>query len=329
MRGYVLRRLVGMVTVLFVLSVVIYAAFYVAPGDPAQIACGLKCSPAQVHQVREQLGISDPVLVQYGHFLRGILIGRDFSTGTGVMHCHAPCLGISYRTNEQVTGMIWNRLPVTGSLALGAMALWLLLGVGTGLVSALRRGRLADRALTALTMAGNAIPVFVIGLVLLIVFCSTLQWLPFPTYVPLTADPQSWFWGLLLPWVSLAIIESAKYARLTRSSMLETLSEDHIRTFRAYGVSERRLVTRHALRGALTPVIALSALDLGTMFGAAVLTESLFGLPGLGRLLVYSVQVIDLPVVVGLVMVTGFCVVLANAAADVLYAVADRRVVLP
>ncbi len=328
MTGYVLRRLAGMVAVLLTLSVVIYAVFYIAPGDPAQLACGFKCSPAQVQQVREQLGLTEPVYLQYAHFLGGIVAGRDFSTGTSVAHCSAPCLGISYRSGQQVTSMILGRLPVTGSLAGGAMVLWLVLGVGTGLLSALRRGRLTERVLTGLTLAGNAVPVFVIGLVLLIVFCSTLGWLPFPTYVALTTDPQSWFWGLLLPWVSLALIESAKYARLTRSSMLETLAEDHIRTFRAYGVSERRLVTRHALRGALTPVIALSALDLGTMFGSAVLTETLFGLPGLGQLLVYSVGVIDLPVVVGVVMVTGFCVVLANAAADLLYAATDRRVVL-
>jgi peptide/nickel transport system permease protein len=327
MTGFLLRRLAGMLAVLLVISVVVYAVFYLAPGDPAQLACGPKCSPVQVAQVRGQLGLNAPVYLQYAHFLQGIVAGRDFSTGTGVLHCHAPCLGVSYHTGEQVTSMIASRLPVTASLALGAMVLWLALGVGTGLLSALRRGGITERVLTALTLAGNAVPVFVIGLLLLLLFCAYLQWLPFPTYVELTEDPQQWFWGLLLPWVSLALIESAKYARLTRSSMLETLAEDHIRTFRAYGVSERRLVTRHALRGALTPVIALSALDLGTMFGSAVLTESLFGLPGLGRLLVFSVGVIDLPVVVGLVLVTGFCVVLANALADVLYAVADRRVV--
>ncbi|MBY8884204.1 ABC transporter permease [Streptomyces sp. PTM05] len=328
MTRFVLRRLIGMVVVLLALSVVIYAVFYLAPGDPAQLACGLKCSPAQVAQVREQLGLNEPVYLQYAHFLQGIVAGRDFSTGTGVLHCHAPCLGVSYKTGDQVTSLIASRLPVTASLALGAMVLWLALGVGTGLLSALRRGRFTERALTTLTLAGNAVPVFIIGLLLLLLFCASLQWLPFPTYVGLTQSPQQWFWGLLLPWVSLALIESAKYARLTRSSMLETLAEDHIRTFRAYGVSERALVTRHALRGALTPVIALSALDLGTMFGSAVLTESLFGLPGLGKLLVYSVGVVDLPVVVGLVLVTGFCVVLANALADTLYAVADRRVVL-
>ncbi|WP_037570311.1 ABC transporter permease [Phaeacidiphilus oryzae] len=328
MTRFLLRRLAGMLAVLFLLSVVVYAVFYLAPGDPAQLACGPKCSPAQVAQVRERLGLDAPVYLQYAHFLQGLVAGRTFSTGTGLMNCHAPCLGVSYHTGEQVTSMIASRLPVTASLALGAMVLWLALGVGTGLLSALRRGGITERVLTGLTLAGNAVPVFVIGLLLLLLFCAYLQWLPFPSYVGLTEDPQQWFWGLLLPWVSLALIESAKYARLTRSSMLETLAEDHIRTFRAYGVSERRLVTRHALRGALIPVIALSAMDLGTMFGSAVLTESLFGLPGLGRLLVYSVSVIDLPVVVGLVLVTGFCVVLANAFADVLYAAADRRVVL-
>ncbi|MEU3573370.1 ABC transporter permease [Kitasatospora sp. NPDC036755] len=328
MTRFLLRKALGMLGVLLALSVIVYAVFYIAPGDPAQLACGEKCSPAQVAQVRERLGLDAPVYLQYAHFLQGIVAGRDFSAGTGLLHCPAPCLGVSYRSGEQVTDMIAARLPVTASLAFGAMVLWLVLGVGTGLVSALRRGRLSERLLTGLTLAGSSVPVFIIGLVLLIVLCAQLQWLPFPSYVPLTENPQQWFWGLLLPWISLALIESAKYARLTRSSMLEALADDHIRTFRAYGVDERHLVTRHALRGALTPVIALTAIDLGTMFGSAVLTESLFGLPGLGKLLVTSVGLIDLPTVVGLTLVTGFCVVLANVVADVLYAVTDRRVVL-
>ncbi|MGA4839750.1 ABC transporter permease [Streptomyces sp. G45] len=326
--GFVLRRAVGAVATLFVLSVVIYAVFYVAPGDVAQITCGPRCSPAQVQQVADQLRLDDPLYERYLDFLRGIFVGHDYSTGTGTQHCSAPCLGLSYQTDQQVTELILDKVPVTGSLALGAMVLWLILGVGTGVLSAWRRGRVTERVLTAVTLAGTATPVFVIGLLLMILVCGQLQWLPFPQYVAFTDDPQQWAWNLLLPWVSLALIESAKYARLTRSAMLETLAEDHVRTFRAYGVSERSIVGRHALRGALAPVIALSANDFGSMFGGALLTETLFGLPGLGRELVQAVRVVDLPVVVGMVLVTGFFVVLANAVADVLYAVADRRVVL-
>jgi peptide/nickel transport system permease protein len=322
------RRLFQAVMVLLVLAAVLYAVFYLAPGDAARLACGPKCSTAQVDQIRGQMGLNDPVYVQFWHFLQGIVAGHDYSTGTAVVHCPAPCLGQSYRTGDLVTHIVAVKLPATASLALGAMVMWLVIGVGTGLVSALRRGTVVERLLTGFTLVGTAVPVFITGILLLLVFCSWLQWLPFPTYVPLSQDPQQWAWNLLLPWLALALVEAAKYARLTRSSMLETLAEDHIRTFRAYGVGEAAIVRRHALRGALTPVIALSALDLGTMFGGALLTETLFGIPGLGQQLVQSVQSKDLPVVVGIVLVMGLAVVAANAIADVLYAVADRRVVL-
>jgi len=326
--GFVLRRALGAAVTLFALSAIIYVVFYVTPGNVAQITCGPRCSPVQVHQVAEQLQLNDPLYVRYWHFLEGIFVGHDYSTGTSVQHCSAPCLGQSYQSDQQVTELILAKLPVTLSLVFGAMVLWLVLGVGNGVLSAWRRGRLTERLLTGVTLAGFATPVFVIGLVLMIVVCGQLELLPFPQYVDFSDDPEQWAWNLLLPWLSLALIESAKYARLTRSAMLETLAEDHVRTFRAYGVGERAIVGRHALRGALAPVIALNANDFGSAIGGAVLTESLFGLPGLGRELVHAVNVVDLPVVVGMVLVTGFFVVLANAVADVLYAVADRRVVL-
>ncbi|MEU7182969.1 ABC transporter permease [Streptomyces celluloflavus] len=328
MTGYVLRRAGGALIVLFLLSVLVYLLFYVAPGDPATLACGPRCNAEQIRQVREQLNLGEPLPTQYLHFLQGIVAGRDYSTGTGVLHCPAPCFGLSYRNDQPVTELLAARLPVTASLAFGAMVLWLLLGVGTGLLSALRRGGITERVLTVLTLAGTATPVFITGLLLLMIFCAALQWLPFPSYVPLSEDPEQWAWNLLLPWTTLALLESAKYARLTRSSTLETLAEDHIRTFRAYGVRERSVIGRHALRGALPPVIALNAVDLGTMFGGAMLTETLFGLPGLGQLLVQSVRTVDLPVVVAAVLGIGAAVVLANAVADVLYALADRRVAL-
>ncbi|MEU9993985.1 ABC transporter permease [Streptomyces sp. NPDC048370] len=328
MTRFVLKRLAGAVLVLLALSVLVYSLFYLAPGDPARLACGERCNPQQIAQVREQLGLNSSTFTQYLHFLQGIFAGRDYSTGTSLVHCDAPCLGLSYQTDQQVTQLVLERLPATASLALGAMVIWLVIGLGTGLLSALRRGGPTERILTLLTLAGTGTPVFILGLLLLMAVCAYLQWLPFPSYVPLGENPEQWAWNMLLPWLTLGFFESAKYARLTRSSTLETLAEDHIRTFRAYGVAERSVVTRHALRGAVPPVIAVSAVDLGSMFGGAVLTESLFGIPGLGKTLIDGVRAIDLPVVVGVVMVTGTFVVLANVIADLLYAAADRRVVL-
>ena len=326
--GFALRRAIAAAVTLLAISVIVYVVFYVTPGNVAQITCGPRCSPEQVHQVARQLNLDDPLLVRYGHFLQGLVAGQDYSTGTSVQHCSAPCLGLSYQSDQQVTRLIWAKLPVSLSLVAGAMGLWLILGVGTGVLSAWRRGRFSERVLTGLTLAGTATPVFVIGLVLMIVLCGELRLLPFPQYVALTDDPEQWAWNLLLPWLSLALIEAAAFARLTRASMLETLAEDHIRTFRAYGVGERSIVGRHALRGAFAPVIALNANNVGSAIGGAVLTETLFGLPGIGQELVHAVTVVDLPVVVSMVLVIGFFVVLANAVADVLYALADRRVVL-
>ncbi|OLZ67176.1 ABC transporter permease [Streptomyces sp. IMTB 2501] len=326
--GFLLRRAVGTVVTLLAISVIVYVVFYATPGNVAQITCGPRCSPEQVHQVAAQLKLGDPLYLRYWHFLQGLFVGQDFSTGTSVEHCTAPCLGQSYQTDQQVLDIILTKLPVSLSLVLGAMVLWLVLGVGTGVLSAWRRGRVSERVLTAVTLAGTATPVFVIGLVLMIVVCGELQLLPFPEYVNFTDDPEQWAWNLLLPWLSLALIEAAAFARLTRAAMLETLAEDHIRTFRAYGAGERSIVGRHALRGAMAPVIALNANNVGSAVGGAVLTETLFGLPGIGQELVHAVKVVDLPVVVGMVLVIGFFVVLANAVADVLYAVADRRVVL-
>ncbi|MET8579495.1 ABC transporter permease [Streptomyces collinus] len=326
--GFLLRRGAGALVTLLAISVIIYVVFYVTPGNVAQITCGPRCSPEQVHQVAQQLRLDDPLYLRYWHFLEGLFAGQDYSTGTSVEHCPAPCLGLSYQSDRQVTDIILTKLPVSLSLVIGAMVIWLVLGVGTGVLSAWRRGRFTERALTALTLAGTATPVFVIGLVLMIVVCGELRLLPFPQYVKFTDDPEQWAWNLLLPWLSLALVEAAAFARLTRAAMLETLAEDHIRTFRAYGVSERSVVGRHALRGALAPVIALNANNFGGAVGGAVLTETLFGLPGIGQELVHAVNVVDLPVVVGMVLVIGFFVVVANAVADVLYAVADRRVVL-
>lgn len=328
MIGYLLRRVGGALLVLFGLSVIVYALFYLAPKDPAVLTCGKGCTPERLADVRAAMGLDDSALVQYGKFLQGLVVGRDYPAGPDVRHCPAPCLGYSFETDQPVTSLLADRLPVSASLALGAEVLSLTIGIGAGLLSGLRRFRVLDRIVNGLVLAGYAVPVFLVGLFLLMLFCVYLQWLPFPTYVPFTTDPLAWAQNLILPWTALAVIQSASYARLTRAGVQETLAEDHVRTARAYGFPERRIVFRRALRGALVPLVTITAIDVAAIMASAVLTETMFGLPGVGQLLVGAVNQIDLPVVVGVTLLTGFLVVLANAVADLLYAAVDPRVQL-
>lgn len=328
MTRYVLRRLAGLLVLLIVLTAVVYGLFYAMPSNAAVLVCGKGCDGAQLASVEHKLGLDQSIFVQYGHFLAGLVAGRDYSAGPDVSHCPAPCLGYSFKTDQPVLSLIAQRLPVSLSLTVGAMVLWLVAGVALGLVSSLREGRPIDRVVTVFVLGGQGTPVFVSGLLLLIVFCGGLHWLDFPVYVPLTEDPVAWARNLLLPWLTLAIMEAAIFARLTRTGMLETLAEDHIRTFRAYGLSERAIVGRHAIRGAVTPLISLNAVEFGTVLVSATLTETLFGLPGIGQLVAQSASDVDLPVVAALTLLAGVAVMLANTLADLLYAAADRRVAL-
>jgi len=274
------------------------------------------------------MGLDESVPAQFQHFLQGLVAGRDYPAGPRVRHCPAPCLGYSFETDQPVTALLADRLPVSASLAVGAEILSLIAGIGAGLLSGLRRFRILDALVNALVLAGYAVPVFLVGLLLLLVFCVYLRWLPFPAYVPLTTDPVAWASNLLLPWTALAVIQAAAYARLTRAGVQETLAEDHVRTARAFGIPERRIIWRRALRGALVPLVTLTAIDLAAIMTSAVLTETMFGLPGVGQLLVGAVNQIDLPVVVGVTLLTGFLIVVANAAADLVYAAIDPRVQL-
>lgn len=328
MIGYVVRRVAGAILVLFGLSTLLYALFYLAPADPAVLTCGKGCTPERLAEVRHAMGVDDPVPVQYQRFLTGLVAGRDYVAGPDVRHCPAPCLGYSYETGQPVTALLADRLPVSVSLAVGAEVLSLAAGVGAGLLAGIRRFRWLDRLVNGLVLAGYAVPVFLVGLFLLLLFCVHLQWLPFPSYVPLTTDPLAWAQNLLLPWVALATIQTAAYARLTRAGIQETMAEDFIRTARAYGLPERRIVLRRALRGAMLPLVTLTAIDLAAIMTSAVLTETMFGLPGVGQLLVGAVNQIDLPVVVGVTLLTGLLIVVANAVADLLYAAVDPRVQL-
>jgi peptide/nickel transport system permease protein len=328
MTGYLLRRVAGAVLVLVGLAVIVYALFYLAPQDPAILTCGKGCTPERLADVRAAMGLDESVPAQFQHFLQGLVAGRDYPSGPQVRHCPAPCLGYSFETDQPVTALLADRLPVSASLAVGAEILSLIVGVGAGLLSGLRRFRILDRLVNGLILAGYAVPVFLVGLLLLLVFCVYLRWLPFPSYVPLSTDPVAWARNLLLPWTALAVIQAAAYARLTRAGVQQTLAEDHVRTARAFGIPERRIIWRRALRGALVPLVTLTAIDLAAIMTSAVLTETMFGLPGVGQLLVGAVNQVDLPVVVGVTLLTGFLIVVANAVADLAYAAIDPRVQL-
>jgi peptide/nickel transport system permease protein len=325
--GYAVRRISGAAAVLLIMSAVVYVLFFLMPANPAQLVCGIKaCTPDRLALISHSLGLDEPLYLQYWHFLVGLVAGRDYSMGPSIVHCAAPCLGYSFQYTEPVLQMIGERLPVSGSLVIGAAILWLSLGIGIGVLSALRRGRWLDHAVNALVLGGMAVPIFITGLMALMIVCVWLQWMPFPTWVPFDEDPLLWAQNLILPWIVLAVTTMPVYVRMSRAGMLETLAEDHIRTARAYGLPERRVIGRHALRAALSPLITLAALDIAGILTSSVLTESVFGLPGIGQMTVQAVRNVDLPVVVGLVLLIGFVIVLCNTIADLLYAAVDKRV---
>ncbi|WP_034265050.1 ABC transporter permease [Actinospica robiniae] len=323
---FLFRRLLSALAVLLVLSALVYGLFYLMPGDPAVLACGKRCDAGELAQVRHSMGLDRSIVAQFWTFISSLFVGHRYDNGVGTTWCSAPCLGFSFQSNEPVTQMLLDRLPVDLSLAVGASVIWLAVGIGFGLFAALRPNGLRDRVTTTVAMTFSATPLFVLALLLLLVFCVWFQVLPFPTYVPLTQNPGQWFQNLLLPWLAIALVTAGGYLRLTRAGVLESLGQDHIRTLRAYGYSERRVVLRHAVRGALPTLATMAAVDIGGVLAGAVFTESLFGLPGLGKLMVDSATNVDLPVVTGITLLAATLIIAANAVADVLYAVLDPRV---
>jgi len=311
-----------------------FAIFYLIPriagATPESMAAryvGKTPNPGQLHAAATELGFYDPVAVQYWDWLKGIFVGRTVNNGTSVDQCPAPCLGYSFKTNQPVLPEIQKRFPVTLSLAVGAAIIWLVMGVTIGVISALKRGTVFDRFAMTLALAGVSLPIFWTGLVSLTFFSYQLGWTPpGASYTPFTENPLAWGHALLLPWITLALLFSAQYARLTRAGMLETMGEDYIRTARAKGLPERTVVVKHGLRSALTPIVTIFGLDFGLLIGGAVLTETVFGLPGLGQLAIKATKANDLPQVLAVVLITAVFVAVCNLAVDLLYAVVDPRV---
>ncbi|GIH15587.1 ABC transporter permease [Rugosimonospora africana] len=325
MLRFLTRRLLSAVLVLFAVSVLSFLMFFALPRDPVTAMCPKNCNPARLERVRQELGLSDPLYQQYVGYMKGIFVGRDLSSALGG-HCDAPCLGYSYVNSEPVTRTITRVLPVTLSIVLPAAVLWLALGVGLGMISALRRGTLLDRLAIGFSLAGASLQLYFVGAVLLLVFCYTLHVVPVPHYTSIWSNPLDWADGLVLPWVTLAFLFSAIYARLSRAQMLETLSEDFVRTARAKGLSKSTVYGRHALRAAITPIVTIAGMDVGAALGGTVVTETTFGLQGLGRTVWDAVREGDLPTLMATVLIAAVFVVVANILVDVLYAFIDPRV---
>lgn len=334
MVSYIIRRLIAAVGLVIVISMITFAIFYLMPrlagATPETLATryvGRSATEATVQQTAERLGFYDPVPVQYWHWAKGVVTGTTVDIGAGEEKCPAPCLGYSFRNKDPVLPEILRRLPVSFSLAIGAAVMWLIAGVSIGVLSALRRGSLFDRVAMIGALAGVSMPIFWTGLISLSFFSYKLGWTPpGATYTKFTDNPLEWAHGLLLPWVTLALLFSAQYARLTRAGMLETMGEDYIRTARAKGLKERKVVVKHGLRAALTPIVTIFGLDFGLLIGSAVLTETVFGLPGLGQLAIDGTKNNDLPQVLGVVLLIAVFVAVANLIVDLLYAVIDPRV---
>ncbi|MDX3231041.1 ABC transporter permease [Streptomyces sp. ME19-01-6] len=319
----------AVIMMLLVVTLTTFAIFFMIPkwagSDPALLFVGKQSDPEAIEGIRQKLSLDDPLLVQFWHFVEGLFVGRDYANGNDVTHCPAPCFGYSFRTEQAVWPQLTDAMPVTLSLAAGACVLWLTGGVLTGVVSALRRGSLWDRAAMSIALAGVSLPIYFTGLLSLAVFSYQLNWVDVD-YQGLGENPAVWFQSLVLPWITLAFLYAATYARLTRATMLEIMGEDYIRTARAKGLRERVVIGRHAMRSTWTPILTLLGLDLGALLGGAVLTETTYNLPGLGRLAVTAISNKDLPVILGVTLMAALFIVVANLIVDLLYAVVDPRV---
>ncbi|MER8041566.1 ABC transporter permease [Streptomyces sp. NPDC094032] len=323
---YLGRRLLGVIGVLLAIAAVTFVIFYVLPSDPAAAACGKACSDERLEAIRAHMGLDAPLWRQFADFVTGIFTGRTMGSGQYALRCDFPCLGYSYENSEGVWDLLVDRLPVSASLAVGAAALWLLLGLSAGVTAALRKDTLTDRALMVGAVAAASLPVYFTSVLLIYGFIRVSGLLPYPQYVPFTSDPPSWASNLLLPWLALAVLYAAMYARQSRGSMIESMAEPYIRTARAKGLPRRTVVVKHGLRAGMTPILTIFGMDLGGLLAGAVITESLFGLPGIGRLFYGALTTGDQPVILGVTLLAATFIVVANLCVDLLYAVVDPRV---
>ncbi len=314
---YIIRRLLWGIVLIILVSALTFILFNVLPGaNPAQLRAGRNASPAIIARITHELGLDKPVYTQFYDYMKGIILHFNF--------------GYSYYSDASVLGLIKDRLPATLSLTIGASILWLLAGIPIGIISAVKRGTMLDRGSMGIALVFVSMPVFWFGLVMLFLFADDIGKIHlFPgagSYVGLTTNPVDWFTSLIMPWIVLAATSAAIYSRLLRGSLLEVMGEDYIRTARAKGLPERRVIWHHGVRSAITPIVTIFGLDVGTLLGGAVITETVFDIPGIGRLNYDAIVRSDFPIVQGTVLLAAFFIIVANILVDISYAYLDPRV---
>jgi peptide/nickel transport system permease protein len=316
-----------MVILLLLLTLAVFVLFNALPGDPARLACGKSCSPDVLDAIRHRLEYDIPMWDQYFRFLNGIFFGRVYGDNPATqLECAMPCLGYSFVRQEAALSLIARSFPVTFWLTVGGFVVWMVFGLIGGIYAALRRGRWQDRSLMGIALLGYSMPSFFIGLLLITFVILQWKWLPFPSFVPPEVDPAKFFQTMLLPWIVIAVLNAAFYVRLTRNQVLETFSEDYVRTARAKGLPERTVVVKHALRAGLTPIVTAAGLDIAYLLGGALITESIFSLQGMGQVAISSIRGFDLPIMTATTLVAAAFIIVANLVVDLFYAVLDPRV---
>ena len=308
---YILKRILSLVPVLFVVSTVAFLLIYLTPGDPVSVMLGQEASAEQIEALREQMGFNDPLYIQYFHWLLGVVQGN---------------LGDSYFMHMPVATAIVEHLGPTLSIAVFAEIIAIIIALPVGILAAKHRGSLMDQFVMGFTLTGMAIPSFIFGLILMLVLGVKLGWLPVAGYQPLSSGFWNYLQYLLMPGLALGIIQSALIARMTRSSMLEVLNADFIKTARSKGVKERSIIYVHALRNALLPIITVVGQTFGLLLAGAVVIETIFNIPGIGQLVLNSIQSRDYAVIQGVILMVAFFYVLINLVIDLLYMLIDPRV---
>ncbi|MGW0541276.1 ABC transporter permease [Streptomyces griseoincarnatus] len=322
MLQFLIRRLIGAVVIMFLIGAFTFFLFYTVPQDFAALSCGKNCSPENLAVIRENLGLDKPITTQFWEFMSGIVTGRDFATG----HCAAPCLGQSFETKQFVWDSIMDRFPLTLSLTVGGLIIFLIVGLGAGMLAAWKRGTVADRAVSGASIVLSSFQIYFLGPIVLGIAVYQTGWMENPKYSPFTENPLAWAAGMLIPWVVMATIFTAQYTRMSRSTMIEQLQEEHVRTARAKGMKQSYVFFRYAWRGSLIPIVTILGIDLSALLSGAVVTEFTFDLAGIGRLAVDSSLTKDLPVTMGVMLFGAFFILLLNILVDLVYAYIDPRV---